>query len=156
MQVESETKDADIFSGCGNGTLDVYISHNLDAYGKSWDESKGDRHLHICINDDDLLSVASEMFHFVVGTPPEVESYVYKNWKDNAPQIISMFPMLNRIEEMYADALYYAKEVSLLREECVKLKSFTADKPADLGLRKLIYSCDEAIKAGLCLGLWCD
>ena len=156
MQVESETKDADIFSGCGNGTLDVYISHDINGYDGIWDVSKGDRELQICINDDDLLSIASEMFHFVVGNPPEVESYVYKNWKDNAPQIISMFPMLNRIEEMYADALYYAHEVSLLREECVKLQSFTADKSADLGLRKLIYGCDEALKAGLCLGLWCD
>ena len=156
MKVESESKHADIFSGCGNGTLDVYISYDLNLSGRSWDESKGDRHLHICINDEDLLFVASEMFHFVVGSLPEVEKYVYRNWKDNAAQIISTFPMLNRIEEMYADALYQADEVTSLREECVKLKAFTTNKSADLGLRKLIYSCDEAIKAGLCLGLWCD
>jgi hypothetical protein len=156
MHIESEPKDSDIFSGCGNGTLDIDISHDLDASGKTWDESKGARHLHVCINDDDLVSVASEMFHFVIGKPAEIEPYVYKNWGDSATQIIAVFPMLNRIDEMYADALYYANEVTMLREECVKLKSFTTDKAADLGLRKLIYSCDEALKAGLCLGLWCD
>ena len=156
MGIELEAKDADIFSGCGNGTLDVAIQHKLDEYGKSWDENKGDRWLHICINDEDLVSISTEMFHFVVGRLPKIEPYVYRNWEDSATQIISAFPMLNRIEEMYADALYYADEVDTLREECVKLKLFTTDKAADLGLRKLIYCCDEALKAGLSIGLWCD
>ncbi|MDI1243685.1 MAG: hypothetical protein PSX80_17380 [bacterium] len=156
MQVESKSNEADIFSGCSNGTLDVSISHSLDPSGRSWDESKGDRHLHICINDDDLHSIASEMFNFVVGNPPETDRYVFKNWKDKEPQIVLAFPMLNRIDQMYADALFYADEVSLLRDECAKLESFTNNTAANLGLRKLIYSCDEALKAGLCLGLWCD
>lgn len=156
MQIESDAKNEDIFSGCGNGTLDVYLHHKIDSSGGSWDESKGDRQLHICINEDDLLSIASEMFHFVVGRLSEAKEYVFKNWEDKSPQIISAFPMLNRIDEMYADALYQADEVSLLRQECVKLKDFTTNKSADLGLRKLIYSCDEALKARLCMGLWCD
>ncbi len=62
----------------------VNIKRAVAASGGSWDESKGDRHLHVCINDEDLLFIASEMFHFVVGKPPEVEKYVYRNWKDNA------------------------------------------------------------------------
>ena len=139
--MEVESKEADIFKGCGNGTLDVSISHDLDVSGRSWDESKGDRHLNICINDEDLVSIASEMFHFVVGRPPKIEAYVYKNWEDRAAQIISAFPMLNRIEHMYADALYHADEVRALYEECVTLKSFTKDEAADIGLRKLIHSC---------------
>lgn len=156
MQLESKTNDTDIFSGCGNGTLDVNIQHDLDPSSGNWDESKGDRHLHICINDDDLLSIETEMFHFVVGIPSEVEDYVYKNWKDKAAQVIAAFPMLNRFDGMYADVLYEAHEVSSLREECVKLKTFTINKSADLGLRKLIYCCDEAIKAGIGIAMWCD
>lgn len=157
MKVESEAKDADIFSGCGNGTLDVAIQHNIDAYGENWDESKGDRWLHICINDGDLHYIRLDIYLFVMGKPAELEGDFIKRWTDfDVQKILGEFPLLNRIEWMYADALYNSSEVNQLRDECIKLKSFTENESADLGLRKLIYSCDEALKAELCLGLWCD
>lgn len=146
----------DIFNGCGNGTLGASISHNLDPIGNTWDESKGDRWLDVCINDEDRFAIQSAMYSFIVGAPLEVRDHVFINWEANASQIISVFPMLNRIEQMYADALYLANEVSVLREECVKLTASTTSKAGDLAFRKLIYCCDEGIQAGFCLGFWCD
>jgi hypothetical protein len=157
MQFESEAENADIFSGCGNGTLDAAIQHDPGMYGENWDESKGDRWLKVCINDEDLHYIRLDIYHFAIGKPAELEGdFIKPRTDDEVQKITAEFPLLNRIEWMYADALYNAVEVNQLREEGIKLKSFTTNQSADLGLRKLIYCCDEALKVGLSLGLWCD
>lgn len=43
----------DIFSGCGNGVLDLSVVHDPN----HWGDNSNDRNIGICINDDDLESI---------------------------------------------------------------------------------------------------
>ncbi|MGI8495588.1 MAG: hypothetical protein ACR2L1_09800 [Pyrinomonadaceae bacterium] len=157
MEVESEANDSDIFSGCGNGVLDVSISRGITA--DSWDASRGDRWIDICLDDEDLEAISLVIFRVATGKPYNGDDNILKlrNYdRQLFARIAPEFPMLGRINYIYADAYFTAEEVKNLRDECVRLKLATKDSAADLGLRKLIYSCDEAIKVGFCLGLCCD
>lgn len=159
MEVESEADDADIFSGCGNGVLDVSISREIVENNDSWDASKGDRWLDVCLNDHDLETISLVIFRVATGKAYNGSDNILKlrNFdRQLFATIAPEFPMLDRINYIYADAYFTAEEVKSLREECLKLKLITKDFVADLVFRKLLYSCDEAIKVGFCLGLWCD
>ena len=159
MEVELEAKDADIFTVCGNGTLDFAIEHNLDVDDDNWDESKGDRWLDVCLNDKDLEAISLAIYCVATGKSYNGDDNILKlrNFdRQLFVRIAPEFPMLDRINHIYTDAYYTAEEVKSLRDECLKLKSATQDSAADLGFRKLIYGCDEAIKVGFCLGLWSD
>ena len=155
----TKTNESDIFSGCGNSVLDISISREIAENNNDWDTSRGDRWLNVCINDGDLEEISLEIFHLVMGRSYDgKENILYLRNDDRQwfARAFPQFPMLARINFIYEDAYFNAEEVRLLREECVKIKSSAMNPSADLGLRKLIYSCDEAIKVGFCLGLWCD
>lgn len=66
-------------------------------------------------------------------------------------QSIPNYPMLGRIFDMYEDYVFTPEEVERLREECLRVKSFTSNPAADLGLRKLIYArlvaCNRPLRA---------
>jgi hypothetical protein len=154
-----KTNESDIFSGCGNGVLDISISRGIAENNNDWDTSRGDRWLNVCINDDDLEAISLEIFRLVTGKPYNGKENILKLRNDDRQwfaRTFPEFPMLGRINYIYEDAYFNAEEVQGLREECVKIKSSATNPSADLGLRKLIYSCDEAIKFGFCLGMWCD
>jgi len=159
MKTDLQKNVSDIFSGCGNGTLSIAISREIDPSGNNWDASRGDRWLDVCINDDDLEAISLAVYNLSFGKPYDGTENILKLRNDDRQWFAKTFPefqMLGRINYMYEDAYFDAKEVYLLREECVKVKSATNDPAADLGLRKLIYSCDEAMRKGFCLELWCD
>lgn len=155
----SKTNQSDVFGDCGNGTLGITISREIAENNDNWDGSRGDRWLDVCINDDDLEAIWLEIFLLVTGKSYDGEEnilWLRINDQQWFAKTLPEFPMLGRINNTWEDAYFNAEEVMLLREECIKIESTTGNPSADLGLRKLIYSCDEAIKVGFCLGLWCD
>jgi hypothetical protein len=151
----SKTVASDVFSGCGNGTLHIAIVQDTDR----WDVSAGDRHIGVCFNYEDWKSIFSEELHC-----PEVEPYVQgediiEHCERNRrlfQQSIPEYPMLSRIFDMYEDYVFAPKEVETLRQECLKLKAIFVSGAADLGLRKLIYACEEASKENRSLMFVCD
>src|ERR1043165_28972 len=151
----SETDETDIFSGCGNGTLDIAVVQNPD----SWNEGAGDRYIGVCFNDGDWGSIFRDVLHCSEGQPyvqgEDINEYGERN-RRLFQQSIPDYPMLSRIFDMYEDYVFTPEEVEMLREECLKEKSFAATAAADLGLRKLIYACHEASKEGRSLMFVCD
>ncbi|MEO6334827.1 MAG: hypothetical protein ABIO91_07565, partial [Pyrinomonadaceae bacterium] len=69
---------------------------------------------------------------------------------------IPEFPTLRTIYDMYEDYRFDSQGVQDLRSECIRLKSRISDAGAMAALRKLIYGCDEAIKAKCDLMFVCD
>jgi hypothetical protein len=65
-------------------------------------------------------------------------------------------PMLRRLKEEYEDAVFAPDEVSVFREECLKVRSGTDDPQALAALEKLIRACDEALKEGSRLVFYSD
>jgi hypothetical protein len=159
MKIESAINSSDIFGGCGNGTLHFRISRLLKYPSENSDIGKEDRTLDICFSNKELRAVNLEIFRIVTGKTAELEGYGIKNWGDYEEQIFSEFPM-SKMEwtsmGIYKDALYNYEEVTQLLGESHKIKSTTSDSLADLAARKLIYSCNETLKAKLCLCMWCD
>ncbi len=149
----------DIFSGCGNGVLDIAISHEIDESGTTWDTAKGDRWLDVCLNDEDLEAISLEMFCLATGKSYEGSDNILRLRNDDRhlfARIAPEFPMLSRINYIFEDVFFNVEEVEQLRNECVKIRPATSNSAADLGLRKLLYSCDEALKVNFCLELLCD
>lgn len=159
MQLESETNALDIFGDCRNGTLTIRISHLLEYPSENCCVSENDRTLDVCFTNKDLRAVNLEIFQLVTGKTAELEGYGIKHWGDNEAQIFSTFPMISKMKwtsaGIFTDALYNAEEVNQLLQESLKIKS-AEDSLADRAARKLIYSCNEALKVGLCLCMWCD
>lgn len=151
MENKSETYGGDIF-GSGNGTLHIAITPDFD----NWEDGRG---LNVCLSDADLEPISLEIFRIATGKPYTGEDNIMK-FRNDDPQLFASlapeFPMLGRIKYIFEDVFFNAEEVEPLRDECVKLKSITADSAADLGLRKLLYSCDEALKDSFGIDLSCD
>jgi hypothetical protein len=144
--------EADIFGKSGNGTLDAAISRQIDP--RIWD--LGDMNLNVCIDDEDFVNIHSETYRLTFGEKPDLELFNTTKLESILGKISLKFPMLCRFNDMYKDAIFEADEVKLLREECEKLKNESQDNSTDLALRKLFYCCEEAVKANLSLGFWCD
>ena len=159
MSELTKSNESDIFSGCGNGVLDIAISHEIDESGENWDITKGDRWLDVCLNDGDLEAISLEIFRLATGTSYEGSDNILKLRNDDRQLFAGIapeFPMLSRINYIYEDVFFKAEEVGQLRNECVNIRSVANNPAADLGLRKLLYSCDEALKVNFCLELLCD
>ena len=144
--------ESDIFGKSGNGTLDAAISRQIDP--RICDEC--DRNLNVCIDDEDFVNIHSETYRLTFGEKPYSKIFNTTKLEGILEKISLKFPMLCRFKDMYEDAIFKADEVKILREECEKLKTESQDNSTDLALRKLFYCCDEAIKANLNLGFWCD
>ena len=109
----------DIFGGCGNGVLDLSVSEDLE----NWGRNSNDRHLKVCINYDDLESI----YDFIAPNRTRYETYkegeniqnfeernkkiFEENNKKIFEQVASKFPMLSRIDDMYADYVFNPDEV---------------------------------------------
>ena len=76
---------------------------------------------------------------------------LWAQFERSISQATAELPMLRRLKEEYEDAEFSPGEVSVFREECLKVHSGTDDPPALAALDKLILACDEALKerAGL-------
>jgi hypothetical protein len=141
----SKTDEADIFSGCGNGTLSIAVVRDP----ARWDEAAGDRHTGVCFNYEDWEFIFCDVLHCPEGEPYMQGEDVNDHWERNRrlfQQSIPEYPMLGRIFDMYEDYVFTPEEVGRLREECLRVKSIASNPSAELGLRKLIYVCDEASK----------
>jgi hypothetical protein len=158
MEDNSEIYGADIF-GSGNGVLHIAVTHEIDESGKSWDITKGDRWLNVCLDDEDLEAVSLEVFRLATGKPYDGSDNILK-LRNHDRQLFARlapeFPMLSRVNYIYEDVFFNVEEVALLRDECFNIRSVTKNSAVDLGLRKLLYSCDEALQVNLCLELSCD
>lgn len=143
-------KDSDIFGKSGNGTLDAAISRQIGTW------NVGDMNLNVSIDDEDFVNIHSETYRLTFGEKPNLDLFNTPQLESMLERILLNFPMLSRFKNMYEDAIFKADEVKILREECEKLKKESQDNSTDLALRKLFYCCDEAIKANLNLGFWCD
>lgn len=135
----------DIFSGCGNGTLDLSLAKNPNKY-----DAKTDRALKICINYDDIFAiqdtvVSGRIDYENLQSNAEYEKADEKNRKV-FQEFALLYPILGRINDMYQDYVFSPDEIQKLREECLKLKSTNQNAAADLALRKFIFACDEALK----------
>lgn len=136
---------SDIFSGCGNGVLDLSLAKNPDKY-----DSTTDRALKICINYEDLFAIQDAVVSGRIDYQNIHHNEEYEKADENNRKVFqkfaSLYPMLARINDMYQDYVFTPDEIQKLREECLKLQSAKQNAAADLALRKLIYSCEEALK----------
>jgi hypothetical protein len=66
------------------------------------------------------------------------------------------YPLLARIFHMFEDYAFAPDELPKLREECLMVRSKTADREALRALRKLILASNEATKRGFSLMFICE
>lgn len=135
----------DIFSGCGNGVLDLSLAKNPDKY-----DAKTDRALKICINYEDLFAIWDSVVPGRIDYQNLQHNKEYEKADENNKKVFqkfaSLYPMLGRIDDMYQDYVFTPEEIQKLRDECLQLHAAGRNDVADLALRKLIYSCNEALK----------
>jgi hypothetical protein len=119
--------------------------------------SKDDKVLPYGLNYQEWL----ELYFDVLG----VDKTGYDEWvKENPDEArhsvlgefdedINGYPMLSRIKGARYDVIYRAREVGLLRDECLKVRSNTKNSVALRGLEKLLRICREAEMSGLSIYL---
>ncbi len=151
MTDKLESTEADIFTGCGNGTLPAGVYQDPDNYNPSTDFETG-----VCINDGDLEDIYLHLFHLSTGKPYEGKDPITWDLCGESKPSFPDFPLLNRMDDMYKDFFYNPDEVVRLREECIKVISITPSNVSDLAFRKLIYVCDKAIEVDFHLAFYCD
>ena len=79
-----------------------------------------------------------------------------KRWMAKFQSCCSEFPLLARIYDMYADAIYRADEVPHLKAQCETLLSRTQTNGAWRALAKLIVICTKAEERNKGILLSCD
>lgn len=151
--------NADLFDGFGNGSLHLYVVCTPD-----WKPYRNGnvRYLELDFHDSDWEALlwkelrAGEVHYEEYGRPDEDYEKIVERNRKRFQQSISEYPMLARIYDMYEDYLYTPEEITKLRDECLLLKLNLTESNAVKALRKLIYACDEASKAGCNLMFVCD
>jgi hypothetical protein len=88
----------------------------------------------------------------------EGENFIeYENrWIAKFRQCCSDFPLLARIYDMYADAIYRPDEVPQLKAQCEALLSQTQNNAAGRALAKLIIICNKAAEHNKGILFSCD
>jgi len=146
-----------IFGKTGNGTLDFYLSK---CGGNEW-ESAELNSLNISIWYTDLNAIyttllKAENHYFREMDESDNISLVYE---ENLNRFIFHFPeleILGTYYDMYEDYVFDTQRCSKLLRECKKIRSPACSPESDLALRKLIYGCEEALKANANLVFVCD
>ena len=143
MTVDVETLASDIFEGCGNGTLHIYVVR----VPGTWNGDAGDRHIPVCLNEDDWQAIFFKCLHSAEREPyvggEDTNDWLNRN-RRLFEQPIPDYPMLGRIFDMYEDYVFTPDEVVRLRDECVRARALSFEPSADVALRKIIYCCDVA------------
>jgi hypothetical protein len=80
----------------------------------------------------------------------------HNRWMATFQDCCADFPLLGRIYDMYADAIYCADEVSHFKAQCQTLLSRTQNKGAWRALAKLIVICSKAEELNKGILFACD
>ena len=147
--------NSDLFDGFGNGSLHMYV-----VCTPGWEPyQQGDvRYLDMDLHPMDWEALFFGALDAHRWDQLEGES-VDENRERNRRlfyESIPEFARLRTIFDMYEDYVFTQPEAEELRAECIQLKSRLTDDAAVKALRKLIYACDEAIKANCTFMLVCD
>ena len=101
----------DIFSGCGNGTLTLFLVKDPKNYA-----TKTDRDLKICFNDDDMYAIQDSIVTGRLTYENLTNSADFQKTNEYNQQVhqkfASIYPMLGRINDMYQDYVFNLKEIS--------------------------------------------
>lgn len=143
LDVENE----DILSG----KLDIYLVRDVELI--TGNVKDGNRFLGIDFHGGDWKALFFRVLDCPKYTWPPIE---HEEYRERFQKHLADYPMLGRIWDMYEDALYRAEEVEAFRKECLRVQMITSNGEALAGLRKLIFACDEASKAGTGIGLIAD
>lgn len=141
MSVPPENPAPDIFEGCNNGTLHIYVVHNPG----TWNAAAGYQHIPVCLTEDDWQAIFINHLHCAEREPyvPGEDDWLNRN-RQLFERSIPEYPMLGRIFDMYEEYVFPPNEVAPLRDECVRARTSSADPATDLALRKIIYCCGVA------------
>ena len=100
----------------------------------------------------DVLGVGRKWTPPVNETASLADNVVISEFDGDIPN----YPMLSRINGMLSDAVFAPDQVDLLRQECLRVKSFATNPVAVRGLEKLIQICDWAKRLDLSIFLMSD
>jgi hypothetical protein len=145
----SDSDNADLFDGFGNGSHHLWVvcDPNWRPYdaGNAW-------YLELDFHVSDWKALFWDVLHC-----PEFDlNESREKNRELFSQSIPEYPMLGQIWDNYEDYVFTPEEIVKLRNECLKLKAEVTEPEAVKALRKLIYACDEASKAGCNLMFVCD
>jgi hypothetical protein len=118
------------------GSLDIIVI-GYDFKEERYIRNQIDKHLDLSFNGQEWDSIFIE----TLGCPSEVTG------QSEFKEAMKEYPMLGRMWDLYEDIVYAPNEVSLLNEECLQVKAMTSNQVAQQGLRKLLFSCDEAARS---------
>ena len=111
MTVAVETPASDIFEGCGNGTLHIYVARVPGI----WNANVGDRHIPVCVNEHDWQAIFFKRLHSAE-REPYVRGEDTNEWRERNRRLfaasIPEYPMLGRIFDMYEDYTFSPDELS--------------------------------------------
>lgn len=144
-----DPNNEDLFDGFENGSHHLYVvcEPNWRPY-----DSGDARYLEL----DFHVSDWEALFWDVLGCPKFDLNESSERNREMFQQAIPEYPMLSRIWDNYEDYVFTPEEIEKLRNECLQIKAGVAEANAARALRKLIYACDEASKAGCNLMFVCD
>ena len=145
----SVSDNADLFDGFGNGSHHLWVVCDPDwrpyDKGNAW-------YLELDFHRSDWYALSIDELHCPECDLNETRERNYEIFRRSIPE----YPMLGRIWDNYDDYIFTPEEIGKLRDECLKLKVGISEPNAVKALRKLVYACDEASKAGCNLMFVCD
>ncbi len=118
-----------------------------------------------CRDKEALFFTALKVFNpaAAVGGRISAEDHRVGRWEElmtqferSVSQATTQLPMLRRLKEEYEGANFSPNEVSLLREESLKVRMCSDDPTAVAALDKLIQASDEALKERAALIFYSD
>jgi hypothetical protein len=106
-----------------------------------------------------------ELFENVLHAPVEIERFENESGNELLERREKLFKehlagkgyrMLGRVWYIFRDAFYAPAEVNKLLEECLNIQRKTENEQTVAALEKLVFACDEALKAKSGIMLGCD
>ena len=148
--------NSDLFDGFGNGSLHMYVVCTPD--WKPYQEGDA-RYLDMDFHYTDWEALFFGALNAHQWEPHVEGDNAHEHQERNRRKFhesIPDFPTLRTIYDMYEDYRFDFAGTQNLRDECTRLKYRLTHELAIKALRKLIYGCDEAIKAKCDLMFVCD
>lgn len=143
-------ENADLFDGFRNGSHHLWIV--CEPNWRPYDGGGDARYLDLDFHTSDWEA----LFRLMLGCPEYDLNQTKERNRELFHQSIPDFPMLAEIFDNYEDYSYNGSDMERLRNECHLLLSRATHANGNKALRKLLYACDEAAKAGCALMLVCD
>lgn len=140
------------------GKLHIYVVRNPDAW--HYQTNRVDHYVNDLEGDEwirlfrDTLRCPMEIAESLVSV--EESTNPRERYRVAFQNSIPQYPLLGRMWDTYADAIYDHSEIKQLRDECSAVRAGTSDVFAGQGLEKLIDACDEALESGCGLYLASD